>query len=719
MRDNGPITNTEVQMQDDQLLVSKTDTGGRIVFINKAFLDISGFSEEELLGAPHNIVRHPHMPKEAFADMWQTIQAGRPWEGLVKNRTKLGHFYWVRANVTPVVENGQITGFMSIRSRPLPAQVAEAERLYAQMRSGKAHGISLTDGMVVKTGLGAWLTRLRHGIGGRMALGLGILGLLMMLVIGAGLTGFQSSNELLRDVYSNRTVPMARLASITDGMRDNMALITGIGIRGQNQLPGPSMAETLAAIKANSAHIDQDFAAINADAMSAEGRALLADFTAQRQRFLREGLQPAMALAERGEFEAMQRQMVGPGTQMFGDVHQSWRKLLDYEIAQSSAAYEKSRDSFRNSLIVTGALLLVAAIYAMIMAHGVIRLVRRVAARMENAFDVIARNDYTSPIPDEPTTEFKRMMSLLRGMRAKLGYSQLEKAELDRQVQVERRRELNRAADNLSERVQSVVDIMQVSSGSLLSSAQSMSDNACKTMAESETATSVTHNVTGNVQAVAAATQQLTSSITEIARQVSHANNISRAAVQQAGKTSDLIAALSGSAQRIGEVINMINEIAGQTNLLALNATIEAARAGEAGKGFAVVANEVKSLANQTSRATGDITTQVAAIQQDTNRAVAAIEDITRTIQSMDELSSAIAAAVEEQGAATGEIARSVEQAAGGTEAVGHSMAAVSQAAEETKLTAEQLYGSAEALKDVSRQLAEQVASVIVDMREG
>lgn len=155
MRDNGPVTTRETELGNDDLLVSKTDPSGRIVFVNQAFVTISGFSEEELIGAPHNLVRHPHMPKEAFADMWRTIKAGRPWEGLVKNRTKDGDFYWVRANVTPIVENDQTVGFISIRGKPSRAQIAEAETAYALFRDGRANGLRIEDGRVISRRLGA------------------------------------------------------------------------------------------------------------------------------------------------------------------------------------------------------------------------------------------------------------------------------------------------------------------------------------------------------------------------------------------------------------------------------------------------------------------------------------------------------------------------------------------------------------------------------------
>jgi PAS domain S-box-containing protein len=155
MRDNGPVTTHEVQLPENALLVSQTDTGGRITFANEAFVRVSGFTHEELLGAPHNLVRHPHMPQEAFRDLWVTAKSGRPWEGLVKNRSKNGDFYWVRANVTPVVEGGELKGFISIRTRPERHDVAAAEAIYGSMREGQSRGLRVKGGAIVRTGLAA------------------------------------------------------------------------------------------------------------------------------------------------------------------------------------------------------------------------------------------------------------------------------------------------------------------------------------------------------------------------------------------------------------------------------------------------------------------------------------------------------------------------------------------------------------------------------------
>jgi len=168
MRVNEPITNHEIEVPEGEPLVSRTDRSGNIVFTNHVFVETSGFTEGELVGSPHNIVRHPQMPKEAFANLWATIKAGRPWDGLVKNRAKNGDFYWVRANVTPVVQEGEVTGYISIRSKPTRAQIDAAERSYAAIRAGTAKGIALADGEVVRSGPGAWLGDWAHSVTGRL-----------------------------------------------------------------------------------------------------------------------------------------------------------------------------------------------------------------------------------------------------------------------------------------------------------------------------------------------------------------------------------------------------------------------------------------------------------------------------------------------------------------------------------------------------------------------
>jgi len=160
VRHNQPVTTTEYRIKQGQSIVSKTDVKGRITYINPTFVEVSGFSESELLGQAHNLVRHPDMPSEAFADMWRTLQAGEPWTGLVKNRRKNGDFYWVVANVVPIQEHGRVTGYMSVRTAPTRAQVETASALYRKFASGDARGLTVVGGQVVHAGLG-WRRGLR------------------------------------------------------------------------------------------------------------------------------------------------------------------------------------------------------------------------------------------------------------------------------------------------------------------------------------------------------------------------------------------------------------------------------------------------------------------------------------------------------------------------------------------------------------------------------
>jgi methyl-accepting chemotaxis protein len=299
-----------------------------------------------------------------------------------------------------------------------------------------------------------------------------------------------------------------------------------------------------------------------------------------------------------------------------------------------------------------------------------------------------------------------------------------QRAEEDRQKEqaeaaaaAERQSSIDAMTNSFGESVAGILGIVSEGASGMEKTAESMSEVADKTLKESITVASAAEQATANVQTVATATEELSSSISEINRQVSQSSEITQTAVTEASQTTQTMEELATSAARIGEVVSLINDIAEQTNLLALNATIEAARAGESGKGFAVVASEVKNLASQTAKATEEIGTQINSIQQVTDDAVGAIDRIAKTIGNINEISGTIASAVEQQGAATLEISRNIQEAASGTQSVTQSIQVVKGASEETGGASGEVVAGIKDLVENFGQLRGEVETFLTDIK--
>jgi methyl-accepting chemotaxis protein len=368
--------------------------------------------------------------------------------------------------------------------------------------------------------------------------------------------------------------------------------------------------------------------------------------------------------------------------------------------------------------IVAGTAVLVGLLIAFLIARGIIGPLSGLTSGMKE----LAGGNFGVVLPGlDRKDEVGDMAQAVETFKVKAEEKARDEAEAkvkqDLIAAKQRKADMVKLADDFESAVGEIVETVSSASTELEASASTLTATAERAQELTTMVAAASEEASTNVQSVASATEEMTSSVNEISRQVQDSARMAGEAVDQARKTNDRVSELSKAAARIGDVVELINTIAGQTNLLALNATIEAARAGEAGRGFAVVASEVKALAEQTAKATGEIGQQISGIQAATQESVNAIKEISGTIEKLSEISSTIAAAVEEQGAATQEISRNVQQAAQGTQQVSANITDVQRGASETGSASSQVLSAARSLSSDSNRLKLEVGKFLNSVR--
>ncbi|MFI3186353.1 MAG: methyl-accepting chemotaxis protein [Methylococcaceae bacterium] len=420
MKINMPVSNVEYVLKEHESIVSKTDLKGNITFINDDFLRTSGFTKEELIGSPHNIVRHPDMPEEAFADMWKSLKERRPWSGLVKNRCKNGDFYWVLANATPFYENKQLVGYMSVRSKPTPEQISAASAAYRLFKEGKAGNLKIKDGRVVKESFFKKFNPYKNStIKARFLSVIGMLSIALLIVGGIGLYGITKANEDLRSVYEQRTIPMSQISLIQKLLLTNRIRITA-------NLSASSTEETqknTREVEQNIAEITNIWSAYIATSLSVEEKKLAEQFAEDRKKFVTEGLKPAVEAFKNNDSVLANKIVVEKVRPLYEPVAVGIQALMQAQMDAAKQAFETAQVrsvEIRNltiGMIIIG--VIVSLWFGLILINSILR-------ALSSSIASIGNGDYTTLVEISCHDELGTVLSAIKAMQIKLGFEAQE-----------------------------------------------------------------------------------------------------------------------------------------------------------------------------------------------------------------------------------------------------------------------------------------------------
>ena len=669
MRNNQPVTTTELQVQNGAFIVSRTDARGIITWANDEFIRLSGFSLEELVGQPHNIVRHPDMPPAAFEDLWQTVKAGKPWRGMVKNRTKKGDFYWVDANVTPVEEQGQIVGFVSIRSKPTRHQVEEADARYAQMRAGAS---------LAELNRSAWVPAPDMPFARRLWLAGGSVLAVFALVLILAFAGFKSTQGDARAIDA-QALPQALLA---DQLAFHMSQV-------QQFLTDASLTKNPEAMQ-------------EAQSASAAFRKALVDLEKLY------GQDPtALAKARKVSQDFDAAWAVGQAM------------VNAYGVSAADGKVQMAAFDTASSGLVQEVLTLQSSEVAGVKA----RLVAMRATADRNLWILVIGGLAGLGV------SFLVFSLLIRILRGQMGGEpkdaiEVAKAMSEGNLQLEiktlpnHQGSLVNSLQDLESRLKGMINRIRFD-------ATQVSDGAGQFTTATRDIAATSQELARNADDQRLSAERMASAMTELSasiQQVSEHVRISHQKAQQAVQATEkgdrsgsaAMAAMDrveDSAGQVVEAVQVIQDIARQTNLLSLNAAIEAAKAGALGKGFAVVADEVRKLAERSDQAAREI----AALIEGSNRAIQdgkstvqqavhALGEIREHIGQVVAMSNEINAASEEQTQAAHEVAKQVELGAAKAAENASASIELSSTVEASMSTAQGLQHTAEGLASLVKQ---------------
>jgi len=725
MRTNLPVTHIETQVPAGVLIYSRTNLKGQITEVNDAFCEIAGFTREELLGQPHNLVRHPDMPPEAFDDLWRDLKAGSPWRGMVKNRRSDGGYYWVVANASPIREGGEIVGYQSVRSRPTREEVAAADSAYQRIRNGDT-SIRVEHGRAVAARKPGFLSAFHpRYLKGKLAL-VGLIGLLALAATFLfGHAGLQNALRGIEQVGGQNLPKVVALNAINDG-RNTLMLETLKALYWENDAKAATQFAGIVAHKQKLWTQIEQQAASYRDQPQAPDEALLwqafADHWGQWKGADKAMSESIAALAKAADDKARKENFARLRNQLleqralFQTTGTSLEKLLAYNSDLSQRTVEGARaDAGRSvvwTLVLSLAMLLVLLLVVAAVARSLLRQLGGDPVEVIGIAKSIAEGDMSRHI----VLRAGDSASLMAAMKQMSETIQLvvadimaisagvQQGELQRRADAERqqgefrslmvglntiidavvgplaevkrlmaeveRGDLSQSIEHryrgefqaLQDSVNGTVERLSEILSSVRGSADELNSASRQVSATSLALSQATAEQSASLEETTAAIEQIVASIRMNTDNAVLADGIAKQSVGEAEKGNAAVTATVSAMHTIARKIAVIDDIAYRTDLLALNASIEAARAGEHGHGFAVVAAEVRKLAENCQIAASEIGKLAGDTVSTAESAGKVLQAMLPSIQKTADLVREITASSNEQSTGANEISGALNQ---------------------------------------------------------